>query len=125
MNVFIDNKSRVPIYEQIHQQVKAQIISGQLKEDDPLPSVRNLAKDLRISVITTRRAYEELKKDGFVYTIAAKSFFVAAKNTEKIREEYLTEIEMHFHKIMELAENCHLSYEEVLEILNTLWRNQS
>ena len=87
MNLFIDNKSGSPIYEQIYLQIKAQIISGELKEDDALPSIRNLAKDLRISVITTKRAYDELEKEGFIYTVTAKGCFVAAKNTELIREE--------------------------------------
>lgn len=89
MNIFIDNKSGCPIYEQIYSQIKSQIISGALLEDDSLPSIRNLAKDLRISVITTKRAYDELEKEGFIYTVAAKGCFVAPKNTELLREENL------------------------------------
>ena len=72
MNIFIDNKSGAPIYDQIYSQIKNQIISGDLKEDEALPSIRNLAKDLRISVVTTKRAYDELEREGFIYTIAAK-----------------------------------------------------
>ena len=87
MNLFIDNKSGKPIYEQIYSQIKAQIISGELCEDEALPSIRNLAKDLRISVITTKRAYEELEREGFLYTVAGKGCFVAPKNVELLREE--------------------------------------
>ncbi len=93
MNIFIDNKSGIPIYEQIYTQIKNQIINGALEEDAPLPSIRNLAKDLRISVITTKRAYDELEREGFIYTVAAKGCFVAVKNTELLREEKLKEIE--------------------------------
>ena len=72
MKIFIDNKSDSPIYDQIYSQIKSQIISGELNDDEALPSIRNLAKDLRISVITTKRAYDELEREGFIYTIAAK-----------------------------------------------------
>ena len=72
MNVFIDNKRGAPIYDQIYSQIKAQIINGELKEDEALPSIRNLAKDLRISVITTKRAYDELEREGFIYTLPSK-----------------------------------------------------
>ena len=89
MNIFIDNKSGLPIYDQIYSQIKTQIINGELKEDDALPSIRGLAKDLRISVITTKRAYDELEREGFIYTVAAKGCFVAPKNVELIIEENL------------------------------------
>ena len=89
MTVLIDNKSSLPIYDQIYSQIKAQIISGELQEHEVLPSIRSLAKDLRISVITTKRAYDELEKEGFIYTIAAKGCFVAPKNVELLREETL------------------------------------
>ena len=80
MQLLIDNKSGTSIYEQIYTQIKDQIIGGALGEDDPLPSIRNLAKDLRISVITTKRAYEELEREGFLYTVPGKGCFVAPKN---------------------------------------------
>ena len=118
MNLFIDNKSGCPIYEQIYTQIKAQIISGELKEDELLPSIRNLAKDLRISVITTRRAYDELEKDGFIYTVAAKGCFVAAKNVEMLREENLKKIEDHITQIMHLAATCNLSKSDIIEMIN-------
>lgn len=118
MNLFIDNKSGNPIYEQIYTQIKTQIISGLLKEDDALPSIRNLAKDLRISVITTKRAYDELEKDGFIYTVAAKGCFVAPKNVELLREENLKKIECYIEKIMQLASSCNLNKNDIIEIIN-------
>ena len=116
MNLWIDNKSGVPIYEQIFTQIKGQIVSGELAENAPLPSIRNLAKDLRISVITTKRAYDELEKDGFIYTIASKGCFVAPKNVELLREENLKKIESHMEQIIHLAEACNLSKTELLEM---------
>ncbi len=117
MNIFIDNKNGYPIYEQIYSQIKAQIINGTLQEDDPLPSIRNLAKDLHISVITTKRAYDELEKDGFIYTVAAKGCFVAAKNTDLLREENLKKIEEYIDEIAKLAATCNLSAEELVEMI--------
>jgi GntR family transcriptional regulator len=103
MNLWIDNKSGIPIYEQIFTQIKGQIVSGELAENTPLPSIRNLAKDLRISVITTKRAYDELERAGFVYTIPAKGCFVAPRNVELLREEHLRRIEEHLREAVELA----------------------
>ncbi len=117
MNIFIDNKSCAPIYEQIYSQIKNQIISGELAENDMLPSIRNLAKDLKISFITTKRAYSELEKDGFIYTIQAKGCYVAPKNTELIKEENLRKIEEHIDQIVQLAALCNLSESEVTEML--------
>lgn len=116
MTILIDNKSGAPIYEQIYTQIKNQIISGDLKEDEALPSIRNLAKDLRISVITTKRAYDELEREGFIYTLPAKGCFVAPKNIELLREETLKQIENHMQKIMQLAAACKLSQEELLDL---------
>lgn len=116
MNIFIDNKSGAPIYDQIYSQIKNQIISGVLQEDEALPSIRNLAKDLRISVITTKRAYDELEKEGFIYTIAAKGCFVAKKNVELLREDNLRQIEEHMQKIIELASSCNLSKDDILNM---------
>ena len=116
MTILIDNKSGAPIYEQIYTQIKNQIISGDLKEDEALPSIRNLAKDLRISVITTKRAYDELEREGFIYTLPAKGCFVARKNIELLREETLKQIEAHMQKITQLAAACKLSKEELLDL---------
>ena len=115
MNLFISNASNQPIYEQIYTQLKNAIIAGEWKEGDALPSIRQLAKDLRISVITTKRAYEELERDGFVDTVAGKGCFVAAKNIEMLREERLRDIEEHMREILRLAPACGLGEQEILE----------
>lgn len=117
VNIFIDVKSGTPIYDQIYSQIKQQIISGELAENEMLPSIRGLAKDLKISFITTKRAYEELEKEGYIYTIQAKGCYVAPKNLELIRETNLKKIEEHIDQIIELAAACELSAEEVLEIM--------
>lgn len=118
MDIIIDNKSGAPIYDQIYSQIKNQIISGVLKENELLPSIRGLAKDLRISFITTKRAYEELEKEGFIYTLPAKGCYVAPKNVELIREENLKKIEALIAQILQLAASCNLSREEVMEMVN-------
>ena len=120
MNIFIDNKSGTPIYDQIYSQIKAQIINGTLQEDEALPSIRNLAKDLRISVITTKRAYDELEKEGFIYTIAAKGCVVAPKNVELLREENLRKIEEYLEKITQLAATCNLSKQDLIDMLDCI-----
>lgn len=120
MNIFIDNKSGAPIYEQIYNQLKAQIISGEILEDSMLPSIRNLAKDLRISVITTKRAYEELEKDGFIYTVVGKGSFVAPKNVEILREENLRKIEDYFEQAIQLAATCNITNEELIQMLSLM-----
>ena len=118
MNILIDNKSTAPIYDQIYSQIKSQIISGELRENEPLPSIRGLAKDLRISFITTKRAYDELEREGFIYTIQAKGCYVAPKNVELIREENLKKIEEHIEQIVQLAASCNLSREDILAMVN-------
>lgn len=124
MVVLIDNKSGAPIYDQIYTQIKNQIISGVLSEDELLPSIRNLAKDLRISFITTKRAYEELEKDGFLYTVPGKGCFVAQKNVELLREENLKKIEGHIDEVIRLAGACNLSKEELLRMLEFGWEEK-
>ena len=118
MNILIDNKSGAPIYDQIYSQIKSQIISGVLREDDMLPSIRGLAKDLRISFITTKRAYEELEKDGFIYTLPGKGCYVAPKNVELLREENLKKIEKHIDEIVRLATTCNLRKKDIIEMVN-------
>lgn len=121
MLIFINNKNGVPIYDQIYSQIKTEIINGSLKEDSPLPSIRNLAKDLRISVITTKRAYEELEKDGFIYTVPGKGSFVAGRNTELIREDNLRKIEEHIEEIMKLSATCNLKKSDIISMIDILF----
>lgn len=118
MNILIDNESGTPIYDQIYSQIKSQIISGALKQDELLPSIRGLAKDLRISFITTKRAYEELEREGFIYTLPAKGCYVAPKNIELLREENLKKIEEYIDEIVKLAVSCNLSKQEIIEMVN-------
>ena len=120
MTIFIDNKSGAPIYEQIYTQLKAQIISGALAEDALLPSIRSLAKDLRISVITTKRAYDELEREGFIYTVAGKGCFVAPKNVDLLREENLKKIESLLAQALRLAATCGLNRQDILDMLDIM-----
>lgn len=120
MNIIISNANTNPIYEQIYIQIKTAIISSQLKEGDLLPSIRNLAKDLRISVITTKRAYDELERDGYIYSVAGKGSYVAPKNTELIRETHLKEIEGHIQKIAQLAPSCKLKPQDIIEMFKLI-----
>ena len=117
MNIIIDNKGGAPIYEQIYTQIKAQIISGALAENELLPSIRGLAKDLRISFITTKRAYEELERDGFI-SVSAKGCYVAPKNTELIREENLKKLEACLDEAAQLGYLCGLGRDELIEMLD-------
>jgi GntR family transcriptional regulator len=118
LHILIDNKSGAPIYDQIYTQIKSQIINGSLKEDEMLPSIRGLAKDLRISFITTKHAYDELEKEGFLYTVPGKGCFVAPKNVELLREENLKKIEAHMEQIAVLAASCNLTKEELIAMLD-------
>ncbi len=120
MTILIDNRSGQAIYEQIADQIREQILEGELRPDAALPSIRSLAKDLRISVITTKRAYEELEQEGFLYTVAGKGCFVAAKNPELLREENLSKIEEHLSETRRLAARCGLTREELLQMLDIM-----
>ncbi len=120
MEIIIRNTVDRPIYEQIVTQLKAQIVSGSLSPGEALPSIRALAKDLKISVITTKRAYDELEAQGFVYTVAGKGCFVAEKDLELIREQRLRELEDHLCAAIELAKSCNVPPEELAEMLRAL-----
>ena len=124
MTIFIDNKSGEPIYNQIYSQIKDQILGGSLGADEMLPSIRGLAKDLRISFITTKRAYEELEKEGYIYTIPAKGCYVSPQNLELVREEKLKKIEAHLAEIKQLAEQCELGKEEIIEMISFEWEDE-
>lgn len=118
MLIFIDTHSGVPIYDQIYTQIKALIIRGEVKENDMLPSIRSLAKELRISVITTKRAYDELEKEGYVYTVPAKGCFVAKRNTELIKEQSIMKLEEMISQVFAFARENGISRNELLEIIN-------
>ena len=120
MQLYIDNRSGAPIYDQIYSQIKDAILSGQVTEGEALPSIRALAKDLRISVITTKRAYDELESEGFIYTLPGKGCFVAERSTELLREENLKKIESHMQEIRRLASACRPTERE----LDDMWRLQ-
>ncbi|MGZ9812751.1 GntR family transcriptional regulator [Streptococcus sp. V913] len=119
MNIQINNSSDNPIYLQIKNQIKAQIISGELKVGEQLPSIRFLAKELRVSMLTAKRAFDELELDGFINSVQGKGNFVAAKNKELIREEYLKRIESKLQDIIELSAIAGVSNNELLEMLSS------
>lgn len=114
MKIIIKNKSELPIYEQIEQQMKQQILDGAIPEDEQLPSIRQLAKDLKISVITTTRAYNDLSEEGFIISVAGKGYFVAPRDNELMRERMLFEMEDGFEKAVTNGRNAGLSDEEIL-----------
>ena len=120
MELIIRNVNNQPIYDQIYSQIKAQIIAGRLRPGEALPSIRALAKDLKISVITTKRAYDELEAEGFIDTVAGKGCFVAEKNLDLIREQQLRELESHLSAAAGLARSCGLSRRELEEKLVVL-----
>ncbi len=124
MDIFIDNRSDSPIYDQIYTQIKNLIIGGKLTEGEALPSIRNLSKDLRISVITTKRAYDELEREGFIYTVAAKGCFVAPRNLELLREENLRRIEEHMREIAKTATICGLTRQELADMYTLVEEEQ-
>lgn len=121
MNLIISNSSGKPIYEQITDQIKSSILSGELQEGQALPSMRALARDLRISVITTKRAYEDLERDGFVVTVAGKGCFVAPRNLEIMREEQRKKVEESLTKAIEQARAASIDLPELVEMLTLLY----
>lgn len=116
MELYVDNHGGAPIYQQIVDQLTGQILSGQLMPDTPLPSIRNLAKDLRISVITTKRAYEELEQAGLVYTVPGKGCFVSAQSKDALREAHLRQVEEQLRAAQRLARNCGIDRETLEEL---------
>lgn len=124
MDILISNSSGRPIYEQITTQIKNLILSEKLQPGDALPSMRLLAKELRISVITTKRAYEELERDGFIETVTGKGSFVAAQNQEFIREEHLRRAEMLLSEAVDTARAAGITLEELCQVLAMLYREE-
>lgn len=124
LDIIINNSSGRPIYEQITSQIKNMIITDVLKEGDILPSMRLLAKELKISVITTKRAYEDLERDGFIVTVAGKGCFVSKKNIEAIREENLKAVEAYLQKATNIAKISGITLEEIYETLKILYGDE-
>lgn len=124
MDIIISNASGKPIYEQITSQIKTLILNGTLQEGEALPSMRLLAKELRISVITTKRAYEDLERDGFIETVTGRGSFVAGKNLEFVKEEHLRMIEEKLLEAARLAKTADISPEEMIEILKLLYDSE-
>ena len=120
MKIIISNDSGIPIYEQIKNQIKAQIVAGDLKADEALPGMRTLASDLKVSVITTKRAYNDLEQEGYIYSMTGKGSFVKKLNEEVVRENALAEIEKHFTDAMTVAKTAGIGIDELQEILKTL-----
>lgn len=125
MQLYISNSSEKPIYEQICAQIKTAILNNELKEGEALPSIRYLAKELRISVITTKRAYEELEKSGFITTQAGRGSFVSLKNKEIVREELYRQIEDMMQKAVAIAQTANISKDELIEILEICYEEVS
>ena len=121
MNINISNTSTVPLYEQIQTQIKSQILNGSLKQGEGLPSIRNLAKELKVSIITTKRAYEELEKDGFIETVVGKGTFVSNQNTERLKEITLYNLENKLEEIIKQAKSAGITLEEGLEIFKSIY----
>ena len=124
MDIIITNNSDKPIYEQIKEQIKELILSGELKEGETLPSMRLLAKELRISMITTKRAYEELEREGYIESYTGKGSFVKSINKEMVRESILVEIEELFETALGKAKMAKLSYQELQEILKMMYEDK-
>ena len=120
MKIIISNDSGIPIYEQIKNQIKAQIVAGDLKADEGLPGMRTLASDLKVSVITTKRAYNDLEQEGYIYSMPGKGSFVKKLNEEVVRENALAEIEKYFTDAMTVAKASGIGIDELQEILKTL-----
>lgn len=121
MNIIISNSSQVPLYEQIESQIKNQIVNMNLKPGELLPSIRILAKELKVSIITTKRAYEELEKEGFIKTVVGKGTFVSQANNERLREVAMYEIENKLEEAIISAKAIGLTLEETLDIIKSLY----
>ena len=124
MDIIIKNTDEKPIYDQIASQIKTQILNGKLQQGDALPSMRHLAKELRISLITTKRAYEELEKDGLIASFVGKGSFVKSVNSELAKENNLREIEDLMSQITEISTGCGISYEQILLMFENIYKGE-
>ena len=123
MKIVISNSSDVPIYEQIKNQIVSQIISDELMENDMIPSIRMLARDIKISVMTIKKAYDELEKEGYIKSVQGKGTFVLKKNTELVREKANKDIESYIFKIVEISNKYNITKEEVLDLFEYIYRS--
>ena len=121
MDILISNSSSVALYEQIENQIKNQILNGTIKSGDPLPSIRSLAKELKVSIITTKRAYEELEKEGFIETVVGKGTFVSGANSERLKEAAMAEMESRLEEVIISAKSLGLTLDECIEIFKSLY----
>lgn len=124
MNIVISQNNNLPIYEQIVRGIKNEIIAGNLKEDDALPSIRGLARDLQISIITTNRAYEELEKEGLIYSKAGKGFFVSRQNTNMLMEKKIQGIENDIQELVKECKRSGIAKEDMLAMVEVIWDEQ-
>ncbi len=124
MNIIISNSSEAPIYQQITDQIRDSILRGELLEGDLLPSIRNLAKDLRISVITTKRAYDELENDGYIVSVSGKGFYVAGQNAELLHESRLSIVEEKLEEAVKCAKTLNIERSDVFRLLELLYEEE-
>lgn len=116
MNIILDFKNKIPIYQQIYDAIRNNIMAQNIRPDEPLPSIRNLAKDLNVSVITTKRAYEDLEKDGYIYTMSGKGSYVSDQSHQHLLQNYINEIEDHIMQIKTLAKHAGIDDDTLLEL---------
>ena len=121
MRIFISEHSNAAIYEQIEQQIKDAILRQELKAEEPLPSIRGLAKDLQISVITTKRAYEELEEQGLIYSVPGRGFFVSSRKLEMLKEKKIQDIEKHMSELIKECKSAELSKQNMMDMLDLLY----
>ena len=125
MKIIISNSSRIPIYEQIKNTIISQIMSDELSTGELLPSIRNLAKDIKISVMTIKKAYDELEMEGYIKTVLGKGSFISDKSTDLLRESANKEIEKYISKIIEISNKYSITKEEILDIFEYLYKEES
>ena len=125
MKIFISEHSNAAIYEQIEQQIKDAILRQELKAEEPLPSIRGLAKDLQISVITTKRAYEELEEQGLIYSVPGRGFFVSSRKLEMLKEKKIQDIEKHMSELIKECKSAELSKQNMMDMLELLYDEET
>lgn len=125
MQIIIQNSSEIPIYEQISMQIKAQIVSTELKEHDLLPSVRGLAKELKISALTVKKAYDYLEEQGFIVTVHGKGSFIASTNAELVKEELRSQVDADLEIAIQKAKSCGMTKDEMMELFLLIWEDES